>query len=240
MEELWKEIQGYNGRYFVSNQGRVKRIYEKSKKENYMIASKNEKGYCRVRLSYNYKSNLKSLHRLVAEAFIPNIENKPEIDHINGNREDNRAENLRWVTHSENMNNPLTKKKMKEYSPTEETRKKCSKALKGRVFSEEHKRKIGTANKGKVASEETRRKISKGNKGKFVSEETRKKLSENCKSKHGFKSGTEKKVICIETQKIYESLTEAEKDCPVTASCISHCCRGKIKTAGGYHWEFIE
>lgn len=240
MEELWKEIKGYNGTYLVSDKGRVKRIYDKSKKERYMTILKNQKGYCRIRLTYNHKSNLKSLHRLVAEAFIPNSENKPEIDHINGNREDNRVENLRWVTHSENMNNPLTKKKMKEYSPTEETKEKSSKALKGRIFSEEHKRKIGEANKRRIVTEETRKKIGEANKGKIISEETRKKLSENCKSKHGFKSGTEKKVICIETQKIYESLKEAEKDCTVTASCISHCCRGKIKTAGGYHWKFIE
>lgn len=240
MEEIWKEIEGYNKRYFISNKGSVKRICEKSKKEVYMKIHKNEKGYCRVRLSYNYKTNFKSVHRLVAEAFIPNPENKPEIDHINGNREDNRVENLRWATHSENMNNPLTKKKMKEYIPTEETREKCSKALKGRVFSEEHRRKIGEANKNRKVSRETREKISKSNKGKIISEEARRKMSENSKHRHGFKSGNERKIICIETQKIYNSIKEAEKDCPVSASCISHCCRGKIKTAGGYHWKFVE
>lgn len=97
------------------------------------------------------------IHRAVAELFVPNPENKTCVDHINTDRLDNRAENLRWVTQKENCNNPLT-------------RVHCSEAhmgipspLKGKTHSEEAKRKMSESHKGKPRkplSEETKRKIS--------------------------------------------------------------------------------
>ena len=76
------------------------------------------------------------IHRAVAELFIPNPENKPQVDHINTDRLDNRAENLRWVTHKENCNNTLTKKHISE-------------SKQGRVFTSEWKRKLSVAKKGR-------------------------------------------------------------------------------------------
>lgn len=64
----------------------------------------------------NNKKSIWRLHRLIAQTFIPNPENKPCIDHINTDRTDNRVENLRWVTHKENCNNSITKNKMKKNS----------------------------------------------------------------------------------------------------------------------------
>lgn len=75
------------------------------------------------------------VHRMVAELFIPNPENKPFIDHINTNKLDNRAVNLRWVTQTENMANPLTRKRMKE-GWTEEVRK--SHAASNKRYADEH------------------------------------------------------------------------------------------------------
>ena len=66
-------------------------------------------GYRTVFLSKNKERKLKKIHRLIAEAFIPNPENKPCIDHINTIRHDNRIENLRWATYKENGNNEITK-----------------------------------------------------------------------------------------------------------------------------------
>ena len=91
------------------------------------------------------------IHRAVAELFIPNPENKPFIDHINTVKTDNRAENLRWVTAKENMNNPLTRKQLSE-------------AMQGMIFSAERNRKISESLNGKPLSEEHKQKISEARK----------------------------------------------------------------------------
>ena len=88
------------------------------------------------------------LHRLIAEAFIPNPENKHCIDHINGNRQDNRIENLRWCTYSENNNNPVYISRKTGQKRSYEAREKMSKAhigkitwMKGKHHTEEAKEK---------------------------------------------------------------------------------------------------
>lgn len=115
--EEWKPIKGFEGLYEVSNQGRVRsldriiideigrnRLY----KGRIMKPRDNSKGYHFVGLYKNGVIKTPTVHRLVAEAFIPNPDNKPEIDHLNTNRKDNRVENLMWATSKENNNNPLT------------------------------------------------------------------------------------------------------------------------------------
>lgn len=122
MLEVWKDIPGYEGLYQVSNLGRVKGLENefyivgfgfKKFEERILKLNKTTDGYHRVTLCKNKEREYCRVHRLVAEAFIDNPENKPFIDHINTIRTDNRVENLRWVTRRENNNNPCTKVKMK-------------------------------------------------------------------------------------------------------------------------------
>lgn len=117
-QEIWKPVVGWEGFYEISSLGRVRtsgkyvdgRVY----KDKIKKARKNKFGYYYVNLFRNKKFKSIRIHQLVAQAFIPNPENKPCIDHIDTNRENNRVENLRWCTYAENANNHLTKQHLSE------------------------------------------------------------------------------------------------------------------------------
>jgi len=114
MEEIWKDIKGYEGLYQVSNLGRVKSFdrYMKNKHGTYTLKKgrilKNSilksTGYLRVSLSHEGKFISKQVHRLVAEAFIPNPNNYPIINHKDENILNPRADNLEWCTYKYNNN----------------------------------------------------------------------------------------------------------------------------------------
>lgn len=163
--EIWKPIPDCEG-YFVSNLGRFKNSDEEIKQPH------GKDGYQSI--------NLKpyggfSVHRLVAIAFIPNPDNKPEVNHINGNKTDNRVVNLEWSTRSENnqhawrtgLNKGITGK-----HHSEETKQKMSESLKGHEVSEETKQKMSETRRGHEVSEETRKKMSEANKGRHTTKGT--------------------------------------------------------------------
>lgn len=104
MEEIWEDVKGYEGLYKVSKNGLIKSMPKY--RFNYELILKNtlnNSGYLVVAL-YGHKKSGSSLrvHRIVAQAFIPNPENKKEVNHKNGIKTDNRLENLEWSTRSEN------------------------------------------------------------------------------------------------------------------------------------------
>lgn len=120
-KEVWRDVVGYEGLYQVSNIGRVKslqRIIHLTNgkiltiKERIKNISCNNKGYLMATLCKGGICGKYLVHRLVAQAFIPNPQNKPDIDHIDTDKSNNIVGNLKWVTPKENSNNPKTRKSM--------------------------------------------------------------------------------------------------------------------------------
>lgn len=110
--EVWKDIKGYEGHYQVSDLGRVKslsRVVKSrvgvfgTKKEIILKTFKNGDGYLKYKLCINGKEKSVISHRLVANEFLENPFNKPQVNHKNGIKDDNRVDNLEWVTSSENV-----------------------------------------------------------------------------------------------------------------------------------------
>lgn len=165
MQEIWKPIQNFEG-YYVSNLGRVQSHKSWGGTSfRFLHPSKTKKGYFTVSLCKSGKRSQFLVHRLIAETFIPNPSNLPQINHKNENKEDNRVQNLEWCDNSYNMN-------------------------------------YGTR---------AQRQIDK----------------------------VSKPVICVETQVIYKSATEASRlNPPIRQGNITLCCQGKNKSAGGYHWSY--
>jgi hypothetical protein len=119
MGKIWKEISDYKGLYLISEQGDIKSVRKDKPYRRHNIESKaamgnrilkpwlskakgRTTGYFKVRLTKNEIEKDFYLHRLIAEAFLPNPKNKPEVNHINGIKTDNNINNLEWVTGSEN------------------------------------------------------------------------------------------------------------------------------------------
>lgn len=115
MKEIWKDVKEYEGLYKVSNLGNIKALKKIQvfpnggiviREEKLLKPNKVKNGYLNVRL-YNGEQKGYGIHRLVARAFIPNPNNLSQINHINGNKNDNRVENLEWCNASYNQNHAL-------------------------------------------------------------------------------------------------------------------------------------
>ena len=122
--EEWRPLVGHDikeGVYLVSSLGRIK-----NKDTNKILKGTDKKGYRAVSLALSvptgHAEKRFSIHRLVAEAFLDNPEHLPEIDHINGIRDDNRVENLRWSSRLDNVNNPITRKKFLDHMRSDAAR----------------------------------------------------------------------------------------------------------------------
>lgn len=191
MQEIWKDIENYEGYYQVSNLGRVRSVNRivinsmggkiQHLQGKLQILKPGKLGYVIAQLSKDNKRKYCKVHRLVAQAFIPNPDNLPEVNHKDENKANNRVDNLEWCDREYNVNygtcslriskaNKGRSSKLKGIAKSEETRKRMSAAM------------VGNKNcLGRKLSDETKKKISDGNKvsqlGKHHTQDTKKKMA---------------------------------------------------------------
>lgn len=186
-------------------------------------------------------------HEILFEGLTKNEAEQKEIELIKQYQSNNEqyGYNLDNGGHACGMHSEITRQKMsashigKHHS--EETKQKMSASNKGKKRTDETKAKCSKAHKGKTLSEEHKNKIrlsckGKGMYGKHHSEETKARLSI---ARTGSKNVRAKKVICVETQMIFDTATEAGKFYGVSRTSMSECCLGKIKTVKGKHFKYL-
>lgn len=157
-----RDIAGYEGLYAVTSCGKVWSYHS----NKFLKPRINKGGYLQVNLSINGKAKNYYIHRLVAEAYIPNPNELPQINHRDECKEHNWLNNLEWCDGKYNSNYGTHNERM------------------GRARS--------------------------------------------------------KAVYCVELDKTFYGMREAERQLNISNASISACCLGKVKTAGGYHWQYVE
>lgn len=251
MEEIWKDIKDYEGLYQVSNLGRVKSLSKTlwngvgyfESKERILVPGKDKDGYLQVGLYKNKKRKSFKIHRLVGQHFILNEENKPEINHKDGDKQNNNVNNLEWVTSSENSTHAykagLLKIKKGKENPLHYRFKGSNNPMFGKTVSEETRMKISESMKRKHAGKKN------PFYGKHHTEESRKLIS---KLTTGANNPKAKKVKCVTTGKIFDCMVDGAEYYKIKNSTdIGACCRGRQKSAGKHPitgekliWKYLE
>lgn len=223
MEEVWKPVAGYEGLYEVSNLGN---IYSIKLKRN--VGYGNKEGYITVSLTKNNERREYLAHRIVAEAFIPNPENKPCVDHVDTNRKNNRVDNLRWCTYAENNANPITRLK----SLSEENRKKTSERFKGNQYA-----------KGTKHTDEWKKRMSEMMRGRKITgwkhtEEWKKMMSEKMRGHHH--NVSQEIPIIVNGEMYFRSISAACEELGLRESRVAEILKGKTKrhTHKGYSFAY--
>ena len=209
--EVYACIDGFPN-YLVTSKGRVLSLKDNNGKDRIKELNqfKDKYGYMFVSLYKNNKLHSKKVHRLVAQAFIPNPDNKIEVNHIDENKTNNHVSNLEWMTHKENINHGTRNERASK------------------------------SNTGKKRSEEAKRKMSEKHKGKKLSEETKRKMSESRKGVNNYKARAVigfKINGC--SMKYYSFINECRKDGFIPCH-ISSCCKNKRKSHKGYKWYYAD
>lgn len=258
MKEEFRWIAGYEGLYQVSNLGRVKLVEHRGLdgrliRGRFMSTCKGVGGYTVVSLRKDGRRISKLLHRLVAEAFIPNPECKPQVDHIDGSRHNCVVSNLRWVTSAENCANPITYERMLKATrenPVSGNKSPYSRRISqwtidGKFIKMHESIQLASkevnccsANIGQCAN--GRRKTAGGYIWKYESESKKlvnkgKKLPLGYGGNHVIQMDMAGKDIAE-----YVSIKEASRKTGCDATGIARAISGRYSHCGGFKWRYKE
>ena len=223
--EVYSSIKDFPN-YLVTNNGRVLSLKDNKGKRRIKELKPSKKGYSNVNLYKNGKCYSKRVHRLVAQAFIPNPDNKPQVNHIDENKANNHVSNLEWCTCKENVNHGTHNERL------------------SKTLSDGRLKGKNNPFYGKNHSYETKAKLSKSHTGKKHTEEAKRKMTESHKGKNkGVNNYKAKSIIGFKINgcniKYYKCIKESEKD-GFHHSAISSCCKGKGKSHKGYTWYYTD
>lgn len=211
MNEIWKTV--FNDLlYDVSNFGNIKRHGKENNLKPYLPNG----GYSQVVLSKNGKIKTHYIHRLVALTFIHNPENKPEVNHIDGNKANNHVSNLEWATHKENSEHAS---QLNLYRPSNKQKEAAIQTLKNLTTEQKQKGINIKRNNLSLLSIEEKRKLTKN-----ANEKTRKPIDQFTLDGNFIKN--------------WSSAREIERELNFCSGGIYKCCMNKNTHAYGYKWKY--
>lgn len=229
-------IKDYEGKYFITQEGDV----VNAKGNVLAVVVNKQTGYKAVSLWKDNKGQTRTVHRLVATTYIPNPNNLPEVNHIDGNKLNNQVDNLEWVTRSSNMqhayNVGLHKQTKLLDAPTYESL--LERFLEGEAMTSlalEHSAGLTrvTINMRKLAKE-------LGKYDQYEAQLKEQKRMRNTQANANKKQQVAQYTLEGELVTVHSSLTAASKALgKTTAGPISNALRGRTKTAYGFTWEFV-
>lgn len=240
--EIWKDIVGFEDEYMVSNHGRIKsksRIVKSNKCERSIkgvvkLQNLNTHGYCSIRLAKNGKSKLYSVHRLVAEAFLPNPSNLPVINHKDEDKTNNLVDNLEWCTQKYNTEYSGILPKLKEINSMQVEQYN----LQGEF--------IQSYNSATDAAKAVGGLVSNicaccngltGSSYGFVWKFTEKEKTSRTKV---HKRRVVQKSLTGEILGYFDSIKEGSAKTGCTQIGIYACCKHKQETTNGFKWEYAD
>lgn len=252
MEEIWEDIKGLEGLYQVGNLGRVKGLERKAKNgcilpERLLKGCIQSDGYLVVKIRLDMKEFRRYVHRLVAEAFLPNLNNFPQVNHKDEDKTNNNVENLEWCSLRYNIEYGTARERSQNTIKEKYSKAVCQFNLNG-SFIKEYKSISEAAKVNKTiptricdcCKSNGRGKSAGGFMWRYATDCPEKELPPISRKCKGGKKRIGQYLKSGELVNTYESVVEASKKTNISRNHIYKYCIGQIKAVQEYVWKYID